>query len=187
MRVRLTPGSSLLVWRGWCWGCGWSGRLKSGGGAGCCHNAGWVCDLLSYCCCLSHTEHGTSAPLTHWGEEEKAHRTHLFINYVIINWLHSQIIKVRLSICVCMCVCVCREGRERQRQREIDREMEIEIEIEGERESYMLQGTPPTVMVRSEGLPVSRFRPVIVRDVPPALGPLSGVTPITNGSWQWGR
>lgn len=51
-----------------------------------------------------------------------------------------------------------------------------------ERESYMLQGTPPTVMVRSEGRPVSRFRPVIVRTVPPAFGPLSGDTVITNGS-----
>lgn len=48
----------------------------------------------------------------------------------------------------------------------------------------MLQGTPPTVMLRSKGWPVSRFRPVIVRDVPPAFGPLSGDTPITNGSWE---
>lgn len=50
------------------------------------------------------------------------------------------------------------------------------------RETYMRHGTPPTVMVRSEGRPVRRCRPVIVSIVPPALGPLSGETPITNGS-----
>lgn len=50
--------------------------------------------------------------------------------------------------------------------------------------SHMLQGTPPTVTLRSVGRPVSRFRPVMVSEVPPALGPRSGDTPITNGSWR---
>ncbi len=68
----------------------------------------------------------------------------------------QTIIYINNYVCVCVCVCVC--------------------------ESYIVQGTPPTVTVRSEGRPVSRFRPVMVRDVPPALGPLSGDTPITNGS-----
>lgn len=48
--------------------------------------------------------------------------------------------------------------------------------------SHISHGTPPTVMVRSDGSPVRRFRPVMVKDIPPALGPLSGVTPITDGS-----
>ena len=53
--------------------------------------------------------------------------------------------------------------------------------------AHMLQGTPPTVMVRPEGRPVSRRRPVMVSAVPPALGPLSGDTPITKGSWEGKR
>lgn len=48
----------------------------------------------------------------------------------------------------------------------------------------MLQGTPPTVMVRSEERPVNRFRPVMVKVVPPALGPRPGDIPITDGSWE---
>lgn len=48
--------------------------------------------------------------------------------------------------------------------------------------TYITQGTPPTVTVRSEARPVRSFWPVMVMTVPPALGPLSGDSAMTNGS-----
>ena len=80
------------------------------------------------------------------------------------------------------------EGAGSHKRRTCDSEVHAGLSVGGRAAltacgAHMLQGTPPTVMARLEGRPVSRWRPVMVSAVPPALGPLSGDTPITKGSW----
>ena len=56
-----------------------------------------------------------------------------------------------------------------------------------ERVPYTTHSTVPTVMWTSAWLPVSRARPLMVMRVPPALGPLLGLTSWGIGSWGVGR
>lgn len=48
--------------------------------------------------------------------------------------------------------------------------------------TYTSQGTPPTVTATSSLVAVSRSLPPIVITVPPAAGPLSGMTVLGSGS-----
>lgn len=57
------------------------------------------------------------------------------------------------------------------------------IQKKKKKKSYTVQLTPPTVTWTSSLLPVSRKRPEIVMRVPPAFGPLDGVTASGIGSW----
>lgn len=52
--------------------------------------------------------------------------------------------------------------------------------------TYTMHGTPPIRTLTSLGCPVLSLRPLMVREVPPALGPLWGKMPLRTGSW-WRR
>lgn len=49
--------------------------------------------------------------------------------------------------------------------------------------TYTIHGTPPIKTLTSLGCPVLRLRPLMVRDEPPALGPLRGEMLLSAGSW----
>lgn len=49
--------------------------------------------------------------------------------------------------------------------------------------TYTIHDTPPIKTLTSLGCPVLRLRPLIVRDEPPALGPLRGEMLLSTGSW----
>lgn len=52
------------------------------------------------------------------------------------------------------------------------------------RNTYTIHDTPPIKTLTSLGCPVLSLRPLMVRDEPPALGPLWGKMLLSTGSWR---
>lgn len=57
-------------------------------------------------------------------------------------------------------------------------------DLQFQKATYTIHGTPPIRTLTSLGCPVLRLRPLIVRDEPPALGPLRGEILLSTGSWK---
>lgn len=53
--------------------------------------------------------------------------------------------------------------------------------------TYTTHGIPPISTLTSLGCPVLSLRPLMVREEPPAFGPLWGKMLLSTGSWWWRR